>query len=146
MSVVGHAIRHRPQMSSAANQDAWTLATSSNHATKGAVRLSCVANLRDKAHISSGRQQMIRLNIRITWLTALLFAMTSTVAIAQTICPTNWAGRQTSNVCWKKDKDGLYRQWDGMRFLPGPTLKLENGKFSECRHDGTRCAPKAAQK
>jgi hypothetical protein len=69
---------------------------------------------------------------------------TSAPALAQDkICPTDWSGRQTSDICWKRDRDGLFRRWSDTRqaFLPGPTLRLDGKDVRECDFRGTNCRP-----
>jgi len=62
-------------------------------------------------------------------------------AHANTICPTDYRGVQVPNaVCWKLDKDGLYRRWKPVGgFQPGPTMKIENGKIKTCNYAGNNC-------
>lgn len=72
----------------------------------------------------------------------LALGLVAAPALSQTkICPTDFAGRQTSDICWKQDRDGLFRQWSDtrQRFLPGPTMKLVGGSMEECDFQGKNC-------
>jgi hypothetical protein len=73
--------------------------------------------------------------------TMLFLLLAGSATYAQKICPSDFQGRQKPDaICWKKDKDGLYRQWSEVRgFLPGDTLKIEGNSIKRCNFAGERC-------